>query len=163
MGAIQHRRESIVSSSRTTSFTGIGRTLSGRIIHPPPPQPLQFIGHTIIFWRNGFTVNDGPLRRMDDPENALFLEVCVSNNIKIALYSTILHLSKSFNTINIINSSFNRGSKVHLLFFVTTHNFYLFDILGVTYIFPQSKLLSVIAFTVSLPKTLIIKKLQKMK
>ncbi|PWA41177.1 serine/threonine protein phosphatase 2A 55 kDa regulatory subunit B prime gamma [Artemisia annua] len=31
--------------------------------------------HTITFWTNGFTVNDGPLRRLDDPQNAYFLEI----------------------------------------------------------------------------------------
>lgn len=31
--------------------------------------------HTITFWRNGFTVDDGPLRRLEDPANAPFLNV----------------------------------------------------------------------------------------
>ncbi|CAN1771323.1 Plant UBX domain-containing protein 4 [Linum perenne] len=30
--------------------------------------------HRIIFWKNGFTVDDGDLRSMDDPANADFLE-----------------------------------------------------------------------------------------
>ncbi|KAK0580056.1 hypothetical protein LWI29_035741 [Acer saccharum] len=38
-----------------------------------PQQPEPVI-HNIVFWSNGFTVNDGPLRRLDDPENASFLE-----------------------------------------------------------------------------------------
>ena len=28
---------------------------------------------TLKFWKNGFSVNDGPLRPFDDPENADFL------------------------------------------------------------------------------------------
>jgi hypothetical protein len=31
--------------------------------------------HTVHFWRNGFTVNEGPLRRLDDVSNLPFLEV----------------------------------------------------------------------------------------
>ncbi|KAJ4876103.1 SEP domain protein [Raphanus sativus] len=35
------------------------------------PDP---VAHTIIFWSNGFTIDDGPLRKLDDPDNASFLE-----------------------------------------------------------------------------------------
>ncbi|KAK9064158.1 hypothetical protein SSX86_015538 [Deinandra increscens subsp. villosa] len=57
------------------SFTGTARSLSGEPVPAPtaPEQP-QNVVHNIVFWRNGFTVNDGPLRRLDDPENASFLE-----------------------------------------------------------------------------------------
>ncbi|MCE3051202.1 Plant UBX domain-containing protein 3 [Datura stramonium] len=50
------------------------RTLQGETVPTSAPQPPESIVHNIIFWRNGFTVNDGPLRRLDDPENASFLE-----------------------------------------------------------------------------------------
>lgn len=36
--------------------------------------PPESVTHTITFWTNGFTIDDGPLRRFDDPENASFLE-----------------------------------------------------------------------------------------
>ncbi|KAG8457534.1 hypothetical protein KFE25_004170 [Diacronema lutheri] len=36
-------------------------------------QPARGQAHTITFWRDGFTVDDGPLRRTADPENAQFL------------------------------------------------------------------------------------------
>lgn len=63
-------------SSSSRSFAGRGRLLSGET----PPAATQhtepeFNTHTITFWTNGFTVNDGPLRRLDDPQNASFLEV----------------------------------------------------------------------------------------
>ena len=35
-----------------------------------PTQPEE---HTITFWQNGFTLDDGPLRTADDPANAAFL------------------------------------------------------------------------------------------
>ncbi|XP_030539714.1 plant UBX domain-containing protein 4 [Rhodamnia argentea] len=60
-------------SSRSRSFTGRGRLLSGEVISSAPEHP-EVVTHTITFWQNGFTVDDGPLRRMDDPENAQFLE-----------------------------------------------------------------------------------------
>lgn len=74
MGATQGHLGGVVSSSSSRSFTGTGRTLAGETVHPPAPQPPESIVHNIIFWRNGFTVNGGPLKRMDDPENASFLE-----------------------------------------------------------------------------------------
>ncbi|XP_010524491.1 PREDICTED: plant UBX domain-containing protein 5 [Tarenaya hassleriana] len=68
-----------VDPSRSTfrSFTGTARLLSGETVSSSPQQQQdqpQVIMHTITFWRNGFTVDDGPLRRLDDPANASFLE-----------------------------------------------------------------------------------------
>lgn len=68
-GPIDHAR-----SSSSSSFTGTGRLLTGATVHSAPDQPESIV-HNIVFWSNGFTVNDGPLRRLDDPENASFLEV----------------------------------------------------------------------------------------
>ncbi|KAF3451768.1 hypothetical protein FNV43_RR07864 [Rhamnella rubrinervis] len=59
--------------SSSSSFTGTGRLLSGETVESAPQHPETVI-HNIVFWGNGFTVNDGPLRRLDDPENASFLE-----------------------------------------------------------------------------------------
>ncbi|CAH8315314.1 unnamed protein product [Eruca vesicaria subsp. sativa] len=59
------------SSSR--SFTGTGRLLSGESVPTSLQQPEPVI-HNIVFWSNGFTVDDGPLRKLDDPENASFLD-----------------------------------------------------------------------------------------
>ncbi|PPD71618.1 hypothetical protein GOBAR_DD31490 [Gossypium barbadense] len=46
----------------------------------------QTVIHNIVLWTNGFTVNDVPLRMLDDPENAHFLEntfsCCVNNFVK---------------------------------------------------------------------------------
>lgn len=61
-------------SSSSKSFTGTARLLSGETL-PSEPQHPEVVIHTITFWSNGFSVNDGPLRRFDDPENASFLEV----------------------------------------------------------------------------------------
>ncbi|KAI9095382.1 hypothetical protein K1719_026416 [Acacia pycnantha] len=58
---------------RSTSFTGTARLLSGETVHSAAPPP-EVVTHTITFWRNGFSVGDGPLRRLDDPQNASFLE-----------------------------------------------------------------------------------------
>ncbi|CAJ2653676.1 unnamed protein product [Trifolium pratense] len=61
------------NSSRSRSFTGTARLLSGEAL-PSAPQPVESITHVVTFWRNGFSVNDGPLRRFEDPQNASFLE-----------------------------------------------------------------------------------------
>ncbi|XP_071728045.1 plant UBX domain-containing protein 4-like [Rutidosis leptorrhynchoides] len=63
-----------MSSSSSRSFAGRGRLLSGETTRPAAPiQPESEVNnntHTITFWTNGFTINDGPLRRQDDPQNA---------------------------------------------------------------------------------------------
>ncbi len=71
--------------SNRGAFSGTARTLAGEPRQqeqaagatpvtgtPQAPQPVL---HVITFWRNGFTVGDGPLRRLDDPANAPFLDV----------------------------------------------------------------------------------------
>ncbi|KAL8130236.1 hypothetical protein V2J09_019391 [Rumex salicifolius] len=73
LGAVEGPTDILRPSSSSTSFTGTSRLLSGEILPPAPQQP-EPVFHDIVFWLNGFTINNGPLRRMDDPENALFLE-----------------------------------------------------------------------------------------
>ncbi|EFJ09759.1 hypothetical protein SELMODRAFT_129332 [Selaginella moellendorffii] len=69
------------SSSRAKSggFGGVGRTLAGgqtsAAAAPDEDSTPEPVFHTITFWRNGFTVNDGGLRRLDDPANIPFLQV----------------------------------------------------------------------------------------
>ena len=68
-------------SSNRFSFLGSSNTLTGEIRQQeqvsseagPRASPAALV-HTIHFWRNGFTVNDGPLRRLDDVANLPFLE-----------------------------------------------------------------------------------------
>ncbi|OIT00130.1 PREDICTED: plant UBX domain-containing protein 4-like [Nicotiana attenuata] len=61
------------ASSGSRSFSGTARRLTGETVSAAP-QPPESITHVITFWINGFTIDDGPLRRFDDPENASFLE-----------------------------------------------------------------------------------------
>ncbi|KAG5606698.1 hypothetical protein H5410_028190 [Solanum commersonii] len=61
-------------SSGSRSFTGAARRLTEEAV-PSVPQPPENATHAITFWCNGFTVDDGPPRSFDDPENASFLEV----------------------------------------------------------------------------------------
>ncbi|VFQ88928.1 unnamed protein product [Cuscuta campestris] len=74
LGATQGPLENLRPSSSSTRFTGIGRTLTGEAAPPTAPQPPESVVHNIVFWRNGFTVNGGPLRRLDDPANAPLIE-----------------------------------------------------------------------------------------
>ncbi|KAJ4876106.1 Plant UBX domain-containing protein 4 [Raphanus sativus] len=75
LGAVEGPLET-PSSSSSRSFTGTGRLLSGgESVSTAPPQQPDPVAHTIIFWSDGFTIDDGPLRKLDDPDNASFLEV----------------------------------------------------------------------------------------
>ena len=64
-----------------TNFTGTARTLGGddtpsqTIPDPnaPRPQRSQRVARTLYFWQDGFSVDDGPLFRFDDPQNAEIL------------------------------------------------------------------------------------------
>ncbi|KAI3786365.1 hypothetical protein L1987_39986 [Smallanthus sonchifolius] len=74
-GAEEGTLDQFQPSSSSRSFSGRGRLLSGETTSAPPQQSEpEVFTHTITFWTNGFTVNDGPLRRLDDPQNASFLE-----------------------------------------------------------------------------------------
>ena len=76
-----HRHGERGSQSPLSRFTGTARTLGGddapsRVIEdpnasaPPRPQPVERYLH---FWQDGFSVDDGPLYRTDDPANAEIL------------------------------------------------------------------------------------------
>ncbi|KAK6141189.1 hypothetical protein DH2020_025072 [Rehmannia glutinosa] len=71
-GAVEASSEHLLPSSSSRSFAGTARLLSGEV--SSTPQPPEVVNHSITFYRNGFTVDDGPLRRLDDPQNASFLE-----------------------------------------------------------------------------------------
>ncbi|KAG5545621.1 hypothetical protein RHGRI_017943 [Rhododendron griersonianum] len=73
VGAVEGPPDHFRPSSSSRSFTGTGRLLSGESVSSTP-QPPEAVTHNITFWGNGFTVDDGPLRRLDDPENASFLQ-----------------------------------------------------------------------------------------
>lgn len=75
-GAEEGTLDQFQPSSSSRSFSGRARLLSGETAPAQPQQSEpEALTHTITFWTNGFTVDDGPLRRLDDPQNASFLEV----------------------------------------------------------------------------------------
>uniref|UniRef100_A0A7S0RKA3 UBX domain-containing protein n=1 Tax=Pyramimonas obovata TaxID=1411642 RepID=A0A7S0RKA3_9CHLO len=64
---------------RPGAFSGVGRRLdstdSGEAAPAATPaEPPQRLVHTVCFYNNGFTVDDGPLRTQDDPANQPFLQ-----------------------------------------------------------------------------------------
>lgn len=77
--AVEGPLDQLRPSSSSKAFTGTARLLSGESVQSAPAPP-ETVSHNITFWRNGFTVDDGPLRRLDDPANASFLEVIFSYN-----------------------------------------------------------------------------------
>jgi UBX domain-containing protein 1 len=68
--------------TKPSTFTGRGVTLGGedapsRVIEGPPRpvQPPPRVRRTLHLWRDGFSVDDGPLYRYDDPRNQQTLEM----------------------------------------------------------------------------------------
>lgn len=62
------------------TFTGAGYRLGDSnapsdSARPPPPDVVgrRNVTRELTFYANGFTIDDGPLRRFDDPENEAFL------------------------------------------------------------------------------------------
>lgn len=81
-GAVQGSAEHLLPPT-SRSFAGTAKLLSGEA--SSTPHHPEVINHNIICWRNGFTVDNGPLRMLDDPESASFLEV--TSSILIYLFS----------------------------------------------------------------------------
>jgi len=57
LGAVEGPLENLNQSSSWRSFTGTGRLLSGETVPSAPQQP-EAVVHNIVFWTNGFTVDD---------------------------------------------------------------------------------------------------------
>ncbi|KAF2789520.1 SEP-domain-containing protein [Melanomma pulvis-pyrius CBS 109.77] len=76
-----------------TRFTGTGMTLGGddapsRTIpdpHATAPQPAPRAHRELHLWRDGFSVDDGPLFRYDDPANADTLEMINNGHAPLAI------------------------------------------------------------------------------
>ena len=74
MWTVEGQGDHLHPSSSSRSFAGTTILLTGETITTAPSHP-ETVTHNITFWTYGFTIDDGPLRRMDDPENASFLKV----------------------------------------------------------------------------------------
>lgn len=66
------------SSSTTSAFRGtgykLGQTGSDSETIPGRAEPALPAEVTMKLWRDGFSVNDGPLRAYSDPSNREFLD-----------------------------------------------------------------------------------------
>lgn len=77
----------------TPRFTGRGQTLGGddapsRVVPDPNanlPRPAPRVHRTLHFWRDGFSIDDGPLYRFDDPSNADHLRLINSGRAPLDL------------------------------------------------------------------------------
>ncbi|VBB78703.1 Conserved hypothetical protein [Yarrowia lipolytica] len=72
------------------SFHGTGFTLGSDEVQSRPvesalPTSLPKVSRSITFWQNGFTVEDGPLYRYDDPRNQRYLETLNQGRAPLAL------------------------------------------------------------------------------
>lgn len=75
LGAIEGcPSDNLLPSPNSTSLAGTTRLLSGETLPATPQQPEPII-QEMVFWHNDFAKNNDPLsRKLEDPENASFLE-----------------------------------------------------------------------------------------
>eukprot|EP01086_Lenisia_limosa_P014820 TRINITY_DN4627_c0_g1_i2.p1 TRINITY_DN4627_c0_g1~~TRINITY_DN4627_c0_g1_i2.p1 ORF type:complete len:276 (-),score=53.36 TRINITY_DN4627_c0_g1_i2:64-891(-) len=52
-----------------------------------PQQTQKKKNITVTFWKNGFSVDDGPLRLMDDPQNQQFIQDVTNGDVPLELHS----------------------------------------------------------------------------
>jgi len=85
--------EATTSTQRST-FSGAGYKLGNEeepsaVINNPttstaPAEPLNPVVRRLTFWRNGFSIEDGPLMAYDDPANEEFLKAINSGRAPLA-------------------------------------------------------------------------------
>lgn len=86
-------------AASTSRFTGTARTLGGddapsRIIEDPAaskPRRAPRIKRVLHFWEDGFSVDDGPLYRIDDPANAEILRQIRSGSAPMSIMNVERH------------------------------------------------------------------------
>ncbi|KAF3771335.1 SEP-domain-containing protein [Cryphonectria parasitica EP155] len=80
--------------SRSSNFRGGGVTVGGEGTEsrripdprgPPAREELPTVTRTLHLWRDGFSIEDGPLRRYSDPEHAMDLQMIRSGRAPLHL------------------------------------------------------------------------------
>ncbi|KAG2395675.1 Plant UBX domain-containing protein [Vigna angularis] len=115
LGAVERPLDQLQEPQRSTSFAGTGRLLSGETAQSTNNQQPESVVHNIVFWSNGFTVNDGPLRRLDDPENASFLE-CFSSILCTSGLSALMPIDSNQPKVEEIK-------EIHVLLFTLSKHY----------------------------------------
>lgn len=72
------------SSSSMNSL--LASILGGRQAPPPPEEDEEPQSRSLTFWRDGFSIEDGPLFRYDDPKNQDLLEAIKSGRAPPSLF-----------------------------------------------------------------------------
>ncbi|KAJ3369361.1 hypothetical protein GGF31_005265 [Allomyces arbusculus] len=57
--------------------------------HPAMPKKLGKVKRTLTFWRNGFSIEDGPLHPYDDPHSKLILEALKSGRAPLHVLNVL--------------------------------------------------------------------------
>ncbi|KAJ3319007.1 hypothetical protein HDV06_006758 [Boothiomyces sp. JEL0866] len=80
-----------VAEKKPKYFSGAGQRLGSdavpsEVIQPAPTNPeLEPVSRTLTFWQDGFSVEDGPLLRYDDPQNQELLNAIKSGRAPTSL------------------------------------------------------------------------------
>ncbi|KAF8475980.1 hypothetical protein BDZ91DRAFT_689772 [Kalaharituber pfeilii] len=85
-GEAQRRQAESTPGPSKPRFSGVGQTLGSEdtpsvtVSDPSARQPRapEIVSRSLTFWRNGFSIEDGPLMRYDDPNNQEILRAIQS-------------------------------------------------------------------------------------
>jgi UBX domain-containing protein 1 len=86
--------------------------MGGRQAPPPPQEEEEAVVRHLTFWSDGFSIEDGPLYRYDDPANKDMLEAIKSGRAPPALFNVRYDQQLEINVAQRTNEAYRAPPKV---------------------------------------------------
>lgn len=124
-GSSQRANDEVEPGPSRPRFSGTGRTLgsdeSPSIEIPDPAAPrapptVPTVTRTLTFWRDGFSVEDGPLMRYDDPANQEVLRAIQNGRAPLSLMNVEPGQPADVNVFRRLEEDYVQPKKKHAPF-----------------------------------------------
>jgi UBX domain-containing protein 1 len=124
-GSSQRASDEVEPGPSRPRFSGTGRTLgsdeSPSIEIPDPAAPrapptVPTVTRTLTFWRDGFSVEDGPLMRYDDPANQEVLRAIQNGRAPLSLMNVEPGQPADVNVFRRLEEDYVQPKKKHAPF-----------------------------------------------
>ncbi|KAI5839564.1 hypothetical protein DFP73DRAFT_483938 [Morchella snyderi] len=124
-GSSQRASDEVEPGPSRPRFSGTGRTLgsdeSPSIEIPDPAAPrapptVPTVTRTLTFWRDGFSVEDGPLMRYDDPANQEVLRAIQNGRAPLSLMNVEPGQPADVNVFRRLDEDYVQPKKKHAPF-----------------------------------------------